>query len=114
MRVELPSPQLRDPRDGTVGHDNLLDAIDPSSLSEVDARLMETADRFIGVDAHLVMLRATTRTPSIEPTPQISPAKTSTGVTATVNHRRETDIVECRPRMTAPRKSIQSKVGVVR
>src|SRR6476619_4045224 len=59
MRVELPSPQLRDPGDRAVGHDNFLDAIDPSSLSEVDARLMETADRLIGVDAHLSMLRAT-------------------------------------------------------
>jgi hypothetical protein len=58
MRVELPSPQLRDPRDRAVGHDNFLDAIDPSRLSEVDARLMETADRLIGVDAHLSMLRA--------------------------------------------------------
>ena len=77
MRVELPSPQLRDPGDGTVGHDNFLDAIDPSSLSEVDARLMETADRFIGVDAHLVMVRATTLTEQPRPWTEYSCAEQS-------------------------------------
>jgi len=66
-------------------NNNFLDAIDPSSLSEVDARLMETADRLIGVDAHLSMLRATPIAeqprPSTEDPAPWSSFRRSSGVT---------------------------------
>lgn len=52
MRVELPPPQLRDPRHRAVRHDNLLDAVDPSSYCEIDPRLVETIDRYVGLHAH--------------------------------------------------------------
>jgi hypothetical protein len=80
--MELPPPQLRDPRHRAVRHDNLLDAIDPSSLSEVDARVTETADRFIGIHAHVAMLRTMSITEQARPSTEYLPECRHGGVHA--------------------------------